>query len=406
MRLPGLGGVGLAFAAREYRAYASGNFVSLIGTWVQKVAIGWLAWELTHSGFWLGVVAAADLFPSVVMSPLAGALADRQDKLRLIRATQLVAIAQSVLLAVLTWRGEMTIELLVALALALGLANAVSQPARLALIPNLVDRAALPSAVAINAISFNLARFIGPALAGPVIAWFGTAAAFAVNAASYLALLAALHFISSARGRPEPPAAPRSLLGAALDGYRYALRHEAIGLALLVIAATSVGGRAVVELLPGFADAVFGRGPAGFATMTAMMGLGAVAGGLFMLRQVPPGRLAARVVAFVLVIGLALLALVATAEYWVALPALFVAGLGMVVTGIGIQTLIQISVEPGMRGRVLAIYGMIIRGGPATGALLMGAASEWVGLRAPVAAGAIFCILAWAWARPRARARP
>jgi MFS family permease len=395
------GGVGLAFAGSEYRAYAIGNLVSLIGTWLQRVAVGWLAWELTHSGFWLGLVAAADLLPTVFLSPFAGSLADRRDKLRVVRATQIVATLQSALLAALAWAGAMTIDILVLLTLALGIANAVNQPARLALIPSLVEKAALPSAVAINSIIFNLARFIGPALAGAIIAGPGTAAAFAANTASFVVFLVALSRIEPGRGRPESTAAPRSLFGASLDGYRYALHHKVIGLALLIIAATSVCGRPLVELLPGFAGAVFGRGAQAFAWLTAMVGLGAIAGGLWMLEQPPLGRLARRVVAFVLVTALALLAFTATRHYWIALPSLFAIGFAMVVTGIGVQTLLQLEVEPAMRGRVMAIFGMIIRGGPALGALLMGAASEAVGLRLPVAAGALLCVGVWLWARGR-----
>lgn len=395
------GSVGLAFAGSEYRAYAIGNLISLIGTWLQKVAVGWLTWELTHSGFWLGLVAAADLVPTVFLSPFAGALADRRDKIRVIRATQVAATLQSALLAVLTWGGAMTIELLFVLTLTLGIVNAINQPARLALIPNLVGKPALASAVAINSITFNLARFIGPAIAGAIIAGPGTAAAFAVNSLTFVAFLVALAWVEPGRGRPEPSAAPRSLFGAALDGYRYALHHKVIGLGLLIIAATSICGRPVIELLPGFADAVFGRGAQGFAWLTAIVGLGAIAGGLFMLDRPPLGRLVRRVVAFVLVIGTALLAFTATTHYWLALPALFVAGFGMVVTGVGVQTLVQLRVEAAMRGRVMAIYGMIIRGGPAIGAMLMGGASEVAGLRLPVAVGAVLCVAVWVRTRGR-----
>ena len=393
------GSVGLAFAGSEYRAYAIGNLISLIGTWLQKVAVGWLAWELTHSGFWLGLVAAADLIPTVFLSPFAGALADRHDKLRLIRITQVAAILQSALLAGLTWAGLTTIGILFVLTISLGVVNALNQPARLALIPNLVGKAALPSAVAINSVIFNIARFIGPAIAGAVIAGPGTAAAFAVNSTTFIAFLVALAWVEPGRGRPEPSAAPRSFLGTALDGYRYALHHKVIGLSFLIVSATSVCGRPVVELLPGFADAVFDRGAQGFAWLTAIVGLGAIAGGLFMLDRPPLGRLVRRIVAFVLVIGASLIAFTATKQYWLALPALFATGFSLVVTGVGVQTLVQLRVEAGMRGRVMAIYGMIIRGGPAIGAMLMGGASEAVGLRLPVAVGAVCCIAVWFWAR-------
>src|SRR6266581_1664737 len=160
----GLGNVAQAFAHRNYRIYAGGNAVSLIGVWMQRVAVGWLAWTLTHSGTWLGVMSMAEFFPVVFLSPLAGALADRRDRVGIIRVTQIAGSVEAGLLAILVYTGAITIELLFGLTLLLGDFNAVAQPSRLALIPTLVDRRSLPSALAVNAIIFNSARFIGPAI--------------------------------------------------------------------------------------------------------------------------------------------------------------------------------------------------------------------------------------------------
>jgi len=182
----GLGNVVLALAHRNYRIYAGGNAVSLVGIWMQRVAVGWLAWTLTHSGTWLGVMSMAEFFPVVFLSPLAGALADRRDRVGIIRVTQIAGSIEATLLAVLVYTNTITIGLLLVLTLLLGVFNAVAQPSRLALIPTLVDRAALPSALAINAIIFNSARFLGPAVAGIVIARVSVGAAFAVNAATYV----------------------------------------------------------------------------------------------------------------------------------------------------------------------------------------------------------------------------
>src|SRR5215813_1639083 len=155
----GLGHVAQAFTHRNYRIYAGGNAVSLIGVWMQRVALGWLAWTLTHSGTWLGIVSMAEFFPVVFLSPIAGALADRRDRVGIIRVTQIAGTIEASLLAILVYTEAITIELLFGLTLLLGVFNAVAQPSRLALIPTLVDRAALPSALAINAIIFNSARF-------------------------------------------------------------------------------------------------------------------------------------------------------------------------------------------------------------------------------------------------------
>jgi predicted MFS family arabinose efflux permease len=395
----GFGNIARAFASRNYRLFAAGNAISLIGTWLQRVAVGWLAWQLTHSGTWLGLVAFADLFPTVVLSPWAGALADQRDRVRIIRVSQIVAMTQATLLALLTGFGIITIWSLFALAVLLGSANAVNQPARLALIPSLVERINLPSAVAINSIIFNGARFIGPALAGIVIAEGSIALAFAINAATYIAFLLALAGLDGVR--EDRHHADRKFFAAMIEGYVYAARHPGIGAMLLLMAITSLGTRGFIELLPGFADNVFGRGPQALAWMTATVGLGAVLGGLWMGRRPAIAGLTSVVFANTLLMTAALLGFAATAQFWIALPCLAIAGFGLVVSGIGAQTLVQSAVATAVRGRVMALYGMIFRGGPALGALVMGVASEHIGLRAPVAAGAILCALYWLWARPQ-----
>ena len=244
---------------------------------MQRVAVGWLAWTLTHSGAWLGIMSMAEFFPVVFLSPLAGALADRRDRVGIIRVTQIAGSIEATLLAVLVYTGAITIELLFALTLLLGVFNAVAQPSRLALIPTLVDRAALPSALAINAIIFNSARFLGPAVAGIVIAQVSVGAAFAVNAVTYIVFLVAM---ANLRGIPAlPVAATQSVLKASAEAYGYASRHPGIAPMLLLFTVTTIGTRGFVELFPGFADSVFGRGPEGLAMLTSTVGLGAIFGG-------------------------------------------------------------------------------------------------------------------------------
>ena len=200
---------------------------------MQRIGVGWLAWELSHSGAVLGLVAFADLFPTIVIGPLGGALADRFDRLRLLRVAQMAIMCQAFLLFALTATGLITVELLVALSLLGGVVVGFNQPARLALAPSLVPRSDLATAVAINSIVFNLARFVGPALAGLVIVWSGVAMVFAVNALSFLAFLFALSCM-----RLEPVAidrrGQRSMLGAIGDGVRYTSRHPGIGPLLLL----------------------------------------------------------------------------------------------------------------------------------------------------------------------------
>ena len=395
----GLASVFRAFAHRNYRIYGGGNAVSLNGIWMQRVAVGWLAWTLTHSGTWLGIVSMAEFFPVVLLSPLAGALADRRDRVGIIRITQIAGSIQASLLVVLVYTDAITIELLFALTLLLGVFNAVAQPSRLALIPTLVDRASLPSALAINAIIFNAARFLGPAAAGIVIAKVSVGAAFAVNAATYVVFLVAM---TNLHGIPAlPVAATQSVLKASAEAYGYASRHPGIAPMLLLFTVTTIGTRGFVELFPGFADRVFGRGPEGLATLTSTVGLGAIFGAGWMLLRPAIAGLTGLVLANTLMISLAILAFTASNQFYLALPCVFLAGAAMTITGVGAQTLIQAAVDIRMRGRIMALYGMIFRAGPAVGAVLMGSLSERFGLRLPLAVGALVSCGFWAWTRIR-----
>jgi len=394
--------LGNAFGAlrhRNYRTYTIGNSISLIGTWAQRVTVGWLTWELTHSATWLGLVAFADLFPAVILSPWSGALADRRERLVIIWITMLFAMSQATLLAIVTAFDFIDIWGLFGLTLSLGCANAIAQPARLALIPNLVEREALSSAVAINSVVFNTARFIGPTIAGIVIKDSGVSLAFALNALSYVAFI--LSLINLKVVRPEQPTVSRNVWDDTLAGYRYAAEHQGIGAMLLLMAATTLGQRSVIELLPGFAGAVFHRGPEGLAWLTGMVGVGAMAGGIWVAGRKRLDGLTHVVVITVGVSTLFLFGFVSTAIFWVALPCLFVVGFAQVITGVAAQTLIQSAVDPRMRGRILSLYGMIFRGGPAVGALVFGIVGSHLGLRVSVAISAATGIAVCLYGRRR-----
>jgi predicted MFS family arabinose efflux permease len=388
-----LGAIPRTLAHRNFGIYIAGSSVSLIGTWMQRIAVGWLAWELSHSGAILGLVAFADLFPTIVIGPFGGALADRVDRLRVIKIAQCLIMLQALTLFALTASGAINVPLLLALVLFGGAVIGFNQPARLALVPSLVPRADLATAVAINSIVFNLARFAGPALAGLVIVWWGVGMVFALNALSFLAFLFAL-----ARIRVELPALDgqgrRSMVGAIAEGLRYTGRHPGIGPLLLLHAILAVSARPFFELLPGFASDVFGRGASGLAMLGSAVGIGAVAAGLWLAQRHEESRLTDVALGSSFLVTLSVLSFSLTTWFAVAIVCMVLAGFGMVVAGVGTQTLIQTSVDEAMRGRVLSLFGLIFRGGPAVGALVMGVASEFVGLQAPVAAGTIVGLIA------------
>ena len=392
----GLGNAIGALGSVNYRRYVIGNGVSQCGTWMQKVAVGWLAWQLTHSGAWLGVLATADLAGNTLLGPIAGAVADRTERLRMARIVQLVAATQGTALAILTLLGLVNIWVLFAMALFQSFINAVDGPTRLSLVPTLVERSILSSALAINSVVFNMARFVGPLLAGIAIARVGVALAFALNAASYIWFFVNLLRVNAMRD--ETTRSERGLLRSTVEGVGYAARHPGIGPMLMLLIVTAIGLRGTMDLLPGFADAVFGRGAEGLAWLTASVGLGAMAGGTWMIKRGTGRGLPGLVVFNLLMSALAMAAFAATHWFWVGVAGLACAGFAMVVTGIGSQTLLQMAVEPSMRGRVLSLYGVIFRAIPALGTLLMGLASTYVGLQWPVITMAVLTAGYWIWA--------
>jgi MFS family permease len=385
--------------------YLCGNIVSMVGLWTQRVAIGWLTWELTHSGAWLGAVAFADLFPSLVVGPFAGVLADRMDRLKIMRVSQLLSMAQAGILAVLAMSGAINIWMLGALVLVNGVISSVNQPARLAVISSLVPRAHLPSAIALNSISFNLARFIGPALAGALILSIGVGAAFAVNAISFLVFLIALSLIRIEDTRTPRSAGKRNNMFADIgEGLRYVRNHPTIGPLLLLATATGIGLRCFVELLPGFTAQIFERGAEGLAALGSAIGVGAIIGGFQMAQRSTSGSLTRVALINSLLTALSVLAFAATTNFWFALVCASAFGLFMSASGIAIQTMVQMKADAHVRGRTLSVYGLIMRASPATGALVLGIASEVVGLRLPLVLAAIACLCVWAtvWRRRNA----
>lgn len=385
--------VGRAFGNRNYAIYTAGSTITMVGLWVQRLGVGWLAWELTYSGFWLGAIAFADLFPAVVIGPFAGVLVDRMDRLRLARACQWLSLLQTVLLFALTAWGDIGITSLMLLTLFLGCVRAVYMPVRLSLVPVLVKPDDVPAAIAISSLIFNLARFVGPAAAGLIIAGWGVAPTFAFYGVTVIALLFAF---SRLRIDRAPGGAGRGdgMLAQIAEGLRYTTQHGAIAPLLLLMLGLSVLARPVGELFPGFADVVFGRGAVGLAWLSSAIGLGAVAGGVWLARRGSTVGLLPIALAGAGASGISLLLFTATDKFWIAIPAIAMFGAAVVSSAISTQTLLLGAVGEHMRGRVLSLYGVIFRGGPAVGSLLMGGLSDLVGLRWPLAVGGLLCVAA------------
>jgi MFS family permease len=395
-----LGGIAVAMANRNYRLYTYGAIPSLLGTWIQRMAMGWLAWELTKSGTWLGLVAFADLAPTVITAPIAGAFADRVDRLKMVRLIQYANIVQATALAVFTLTGLMTIELLFSLALFQGATQGMHQPFRQALLGTIVTREEITSAIGINSTIWNTSRLIGPAISAVIILQFGVGYTFLINALSYIPMLATLYMID-VKHQPTAQKSLANVPGEIMEGVRYVTGHPFIGPLLIMLFTFSFFGRATAELLPGFTGAVFGKGADGLAVLTGAAGFGSLFSGIWLSRRGSLNGLSDILIVIVLFIAAFQLAFVATDNFWVSVVVFTGWGFMLNGSGIIIQSLIQANVPNEIRGRVVSLYGMLWLGTPALGAFAMGAAADFVGFRLPVAIGAGVILIAFAWAIPR-----
>ena len=401
--MAGIEAIRSALVNPNYRNYAIGSFASHVGTWVQRVAVGWLAWELTHSGLWLGMIAFADLAPTVIFAPICGVVADRVNRLHGSRITQSLAALLAFILWGMAIAGWLTIEWLFTLVLVQGIIMAFNQPLRFAIIPSLVERKDLGSAIAINSISFNFARVAGPAAAGFIIAHSGVATAFLINSVTYVLFVVSLFFINP-RMPPRGVARPfREVPAEILEGVQYCVRTPGVGPMFVLLGVYAIFGRAYSELLPKFADAVFNYGVEGFSMLTSATGAGSVAASIVLASRGSVVGLTNFVAWNILLLALALAGLTATTSIWVGLLCVFLAGFSMLCVGVGEQTLLQNTLPSDVRGRVMSLYGMVSRGGPALGALAIGWASDYIGLRWPVFVAGLICFGLWLWVLPRRR---
>ena len=396
-----LGALGRALSHRNAQIFFGASLTSWTGLWVHRLAVIWLAWEMTSSAFWVGMIAFCELVPAVVCSPIAGAIADRSDRVRLTMVTQMVIGLQAVAVAALLAADMLSIGVLLALELVSGIGSSFAQPARQSLMPSLVPRADLPAAVACNSLCYNVARFIGPAIAGPLIAFGGVIPAVLVNAASYFIATLTMPLLHVPADERRGHAPEGSVWAEAAQGFRYAARHPGIGPILLYAAIVSVLMRGIPEILPPFVERLFHRGPDGLAMLTAAIGVGALVSGLWVASR---GRItgATRLgITAAAAQAVATAGFVATSWFPFALLCAALFGAASSVHGISIQTLVQNASAGPMRGRVLSLWGMITRACPATGALALGAAGEAFGLRLPVLVAMALVMLTFAWGLTR-----
>lgn len=367
-----------ALKSRNYRLYFIGQLVSMAGTWMQQIAMVWLAYRLSNSAFVLGSVGFASQIPILIFASFSGVLVDRFDRRRLLMGTQALSMVQALMLAALAWLDRATPGLLILLAFFLGCINAVDVPARQAVVVQLVeDREDLPNAIALNSFLMNSARFIGPALAGFVVALVGEAVCFMLNAASYLAVLVALGLMHiPAEGRRNSRA-----WDALKEGYRYVVGHKRIRRTLLLVACVSFFATPYAVMMPLFAREIFLGDARTYGFLIASAGGGSLLASLYLASRADTEGLAMRVALAAPTVGAALALFAVTPRAWMAYPVLMGVGFCVIITIAGCNTLIQTWVENEFRGRVMAIFSMAFLGIAPLGSFTIGSVAHAFGIR-------------------------
>ncbi|MBI3950202.1 MAG: MFS transporter [Acidobacteria bacterium] len=381
-----------ALQHRNFRLFFYGQMLSMAGTWMQRVAQGWLAYRLTGSANFLGLVAFTGSAPAFFLSPLAGVVADRVNRHRMLMIAQTLAMAQSFLLALATLRGSITPTQLVALALLLGAINAFENPARQAFFVEMISREDLTNAIALNASIVNAARIVGPASAGLLVAAYGEGVCFLLNGLSFLAVIAALAMMRLTR-RPKE-ASPGSGPELLREGFAFVRQTLPVRSLLSLFAVLNLAGTPYITLLPIFAGTVLHAGPTGLGWLMAASGLGALVCAIALASRSDTRKLPGAVMRAAFVFAAALIVLGLSHFLSLSLMMMLLIGGGYIVTLAATQTLLQTWVPDGLRGRVMSFYSLIFLGFPPFGSLLAGWFAEKIGAPLTVSLGGVICLIA------------
>lgn len=384
-----------ALKSPPIRTFILGLGLSNIGTWIQRVTMGFLAFQATQSAAWVGIIVACEVIPNLLGGPFAGVLVDRTDRLKLFTWGQCLAQAQAFALAILAYFDLLSIGVLAVGAVSLGMVDGVNQPTRLTMIADVAPRHLVGSAVALNAVGFNGARFIGPMIAGVALATGGATVAFFLNGISFVPLLLGLFWIKRKSGllmRPKQESIRDGLVG----GLRHIRGHLILGPTFVMLAASAFLVRPLFELLPAISGLWFNGTPEQLAWLTSSIGLGAVIGSTWMLTR---GSMRSTLWTVVVMPGIliaASLTFAAFGWYWfAAYPLLIVAGFAAVCSAVGMQSVIHFAANPAYLGRVLSLYGSFQRGLPACGAFVVGVIGDRIGLRLALLGSTAIAGVAW-----------
>jgi MFS family permease len=381
-----------AFRHRNYRLFFAGQSISLIGTWMQRVAMNWLVYRLTGSAFLLGVVNFTGQVPTLLFAPFAGVIADNYERHRLLVATQVLAMVQAAVIAALVLMDVIVVWHLMLLSVFLGIVNAFDTPIRQSLVVEMIEkREDLGNAIALNSSMVNAARLVGPSIAGILIATVGEGMCFLLNALSYVAVIAALTAMTMVRKSIRPK--HLHIWQAWREGLRYALDSLPIRSVLLLLAVVSFMGMPYATLLPIFAQEILHGGPQTLGFLMAAAGVGALTGAVFLASRRALVGLESVLVGAAAVFGMGLIGFSLSRVLWVSLVLMVVSGFGMMVHMAVGNTLIQTLVDDDKRGRVMSIHSMALRGTVPLGSFLAGSIASYIGVPATLLFGGTCCVV-------------
>ncbi len=381
-----------ALKNRNYRLYFIGQSVSLIGTWMQKTAVSWVVYSLTHSKFMLGVTLFATMFPSFLFSFIGGVVADRYNRYKVLLLTQVISMVQAISLTSLIFFRHYSVWEIIMLSVVLGIINAFDVPARQSLVIDMVaDKKDLPNALALNSSMVNLSRLIGPGIAGLVIEALGNDICFGLNALSFVAVIISLLLMKLPKYISKPRT--KNILEELREGFLYIKRTPAISFVLVMLGLISLFVLPFSTLIPVYAKDIFHGTASTFGVIDSFIGLGAFAGAIF-LASLKPGRNLRKILAInTFVFGIGLMLFSHTTLYPLALFFVVISAFGMMSQITITNTLIQTTVDPAMRGRVISFYAMAFFGMQPLGGLFIGFVSEHIGVKNTVLTEGIIALL-------------
>ncbi|HET7635059.1 MAG TPA: MFS transporter [Burkholderiales bacterium] len=384
-----------AFHHRNFRLFFYGQSVSLIGTWTQQIAMLWLVYRLTHSAFLLGVTGFASQIAILVFAPFGGIWSDRLDRRRMLLVTQSLFLLQGLILALLTYTHLIQVWHVIAMALLLGLVMAFDTPIRQAFLPQMVpSKADLPSAIAFNAFMQNAGRLIGPTIAGFLIAWAGEGFCFLLNGISKFAVIAAV--LQMAVARHQPRATKTSVVKDFAEGVAYCWNVVPIRMLLPLLALVSFMASPYATLMPIFAKEVFHGGAKTMGFLIGAAGFGALVGMIWLAARKSVRGLSRMIICTTALAGISLMVFSYSRLLWLALPAMALAGFGIVVTAMSVSMILQTIVDDDKRGRVMSFFTISFLGMTPLGSLAAGALASAIGAPHTLAIGGACCV-AGAW---------